>query len=165
MDDSHGLNRIARTFNRQFNSFYVRFGAIQNVELMKHLFVSFCSSFYGIEILDPRRVSVSSLKFWRKSMNLALMKLLRLPRESVSQFLIAEGILNADSAWSYRSLIFWKNVLETVSPHHPLRECNQNRVDDLLLKYPEVSNSLSASRLAIRDVIVVDWGLRKEIFF
>ena len=165
LNDSEGLIRVARAFNKQFNAFFLRFGEIQNIELLKHLFVSFCSSFYGIEILDPKKVSVSSSKFWRKSVNLAMMKLLRLPRESVSQFLIAEGIMNADSIWSYRSLTFWRNVFETVSPNHPLRECNQERVDDIMRKYPGIKNFPLASRLQIRDVIIFDWGLKKEIFF
>ena len=97
LDDSHELNRIARAFNRQFNAFFNRFGEIQNIELKKYLFTSFCASYYGIELINPQKVNVSALKFWRKSINLAMMKLLQLPRESVSQYLIAKGILNADS--------------------------------------------------------------------
>ena len=163
LDDSQELNRIARAFNRQFNAFFNRFGEIQNTELKKYLFTSFCASYYGIEIINPKNVSVPALKFWRKSINLAMIKLLQLPRESVSQYLIAEGILNADSVWSYRSLIFWKNLSSGTPATNPLIACNEEFLETLRNDLSISLNLESASKVQIKDTVIVQWALKKNL--
>ena len=113
LDDSNELIRIAKAFNRQFHAFFSRFNGLKDTELMKQLYNSYCTSFYGLECIHESDVSTASIRFFRKSVNIALMKLFWLPRESVSKFLIAEGVLNADSIWKFRSLMFWKPNLKS----------------------------------------------------
>ena len=158
LDDSPELIRIAKSFNKQFNAFYSRFCEIRNVELKKYLFTSFCTSYYGIEIVDPKKVSVAAVKFWRKSVNLATMKLLSLPRESVSQFLIAEGILNADSSWSFRSLLFWKNLQKLGNFSSPLFDTCNEVITNLMIDFPSIGDLSAASRSKIKDAVILSWG-------
>jgi hypothetical protein len=113
LDDSSELIRVAKSFNKQFHAFHCRFVGINNFHLLKQIFNSFCSSFYGLEAIDSQFVSAASIRFFRKSVNIALMKMLRLPRESISPHLIAEGIMNAESVWKFRSVTFWKSLLES----------------------------------------------------
>ena len=132
--------------------------------MKKHLFTTFCTSYYGIEIVDPKRVSVSAMKFWRKSVNLAAMKILSLPRESVSQYLIAEGIFNADSIWSFRSMIFWKHVSLNSHAPEPLRTTGSEITTNLLQQFPSIGNISTASRCKIRDAVLLAWGTKKGLY-
>lgn len=116
LNEAPQINDIARNFNRQFHGFYQRFSDLKKRELLIPLYNSYCTSFYGIQSTFFSRALPSATKFLNKSVNLALMKLLKLPLESVSPFLISEGILNADSCCKYRSLCFWKNLSSSVHP-------------------------------------------------
>lgn len=114
--DSEALIAIARKFNQLFHGFYQRFCTLRKVELLIPLYNTFCTSFYGLQTILTKRCSVAAIRFFRKSVNLALMRMLRLPPESVSPYLIAEGILNADTTWRIRALCFWKTLLRRADP-------------------------------------------------
>ena len=120
MTESLEAERIGKAFNRQFYAFYYRFSDVKNADLMTRLYSSFCSSFYGLESLGMGCFSVASHRFLRKSVNLALMRLLSLPRESVSPFAIAYGLDNADSAWHFRSLLSWREIMCSTHPLAPI---------------------------------------------
>jgi hypothetical protein len=119
LSDSAEVMAIARSFNKQFHSFFHKFAKLRKRELLIPLFNTYCSSFYGLDAIFPHKASMASIRFLRKSVNLALMRLLNLPPESVSPYLIAEGILNIDTTWSFRSLCFWKNLM---SGNHPCKD-------------------------------------------
>ena len=108
LDESSELERIGRAFNRQFHAFFGRFSILKGRDVLISLYKSFCSSFYGLESIALDSGSWSSVRFLKKSVNLALMKLLDLPRESVSPFLIARGVENVDTVWAHRGLTFWR---------------------------------------------------------
>ena len=116
LDDSSEVRRISESFNRQFYAFLNRFNGLKDIELTKQLYVTFCSSFYGLEAVFPSDVQSSARQFLKKSVNLALMRLLGLPRESVSQFLFAEGIPNVENIWRIRNFCFAKSLLQSESP-------------------------------------------------
>jgi hypothetical protein len=116
MLDSEALIAVARKFNQQFHGFYQRFCTLQKVELLIPLYNTFCTSFYGLQTILAKRCSTTAIRFFRKSVNLALMRMLRLPPESVSPYLIAEGILNADTCWKIRSIGFWKTLILRADP-------------------------------------------------
>ena len=164
LDESTELIRIARTLNKQFNALFVRFGNIPSVELQKTLFNSFCSSYYGIEIVDPANVTVAAKKFFSKSVNISLMKLLKLPRESVSPYLIAEGLYNADTVWGHRSLMFWRNLEKCpVVPGRELILHLNLSVRVLWARFyslPEDTLSEVALR-SVRDAVINNWMDRK----
>ena len=164
VSDSYELEKIAKSFNRQFNAFFARFGSLKNVELQKQLYNTFCTSFYGIEGINLQKVSSSALRFWRKSINLALMKLLTLPPESVSPFLVAEGIMNADSVWAYRALTFWKRVFESsISTRDLLLTTHQNTISTLLNQFQIDTSLKNISKNKLKDSIVVEWSRRKGL--
>ena len=164
LSDSHELEKIAKSFNRQFNAFFSRFSSLKNMELQKQLYNTFCTSFYGIEGINPSNVSPSALRFWRKSVNLALMKLLTLPPESISPFLIAEGIFNADSVWAYRTLTFWKGVLKSsISTHDLLVSTYYQRIKILMDQSCIDTNLVDLSKTMIKDKIVSEWSSRKGL--
>lgn len=120
LDDSAELMRIAKAFNRQFHGFLSRFCDLRHKDVLIPLYQTYCSSFYGLESTFQTCASVASVKFLRKSVNLSLMRLLDLPRESVSQFLIAHGILNSDATWRTRSLNFWRRLMQGDTAHRSL---------------------------------------------
>jgi hypothetical protein len=165
LNDSAELFRIARAFNKQFHAFHCRFNGIQNVQLLKHIFNSFCSSFYGIEGIDPSCVSGSAVRFMRKSVNIALMKMLRLPRESVSPFLIAKGILNANSLMKFRSLLFWRSLMAS---DHPLKRfllmSHSSIIYNVAHQLKIVPLALTAlSRQFIEDIVINAWMADKGL--
>jgi hypothetical protein len=165
LDDSAELTRVAKSFNKQFHAFHCRFNGIRNQELVKSIFNSFCTSFYGIETIDLSNVSGAAVRFFRKSVNIALMKLLGLPRESVSPYLVAEGILNAESVWRFRSLTFWKSVIGST---HPLRDFLLMSHSSMILT---VAHQLGIIPLALRvlskpvikDIVIVTWMTAKDL--
>ena len=110
LTDSAEVFRIAKAYNRQFNAFFAKFHTLRDRGPLLPLYSTFCSSFYGIESVFPTLCSTAAKKFLYKSVNLSLMKLMSLPRESISPFLIAEGVQNAETTWRIRSLHFWKSI-------------------------------------------------------
>ena len=165
LSDSPEINRIARSFNRQFNAFFNKFGVLNNAELKKHLYVTFCGSFYGIEAVNPNSVTKTARDFLKSSVNIALMKLLRLPRESISQFLIAEGILNAESMWRCRALNFWKGVIKSNLPTKTLliktnwaMICQISRTVNI---FPTTLANLSQAQ--INNRVTAEWCQKKGV--
>jgi hypothetical protein len=92
---------------------------------------TFSTSFYGAEIVDVE--NNAGYKLLRASVNLAYMRALQLPFESVSQYLIADGILNAESMITYRTLCHWrKHLLNRDSyPFRALAAANEAKVSKL----------------------------------
>ena len=130
------------------------------------LIQTYVSSFYGAELVSFDNANAASLKFLRKSVNLAYMRALKLPRESVSQYLIAEGILNADAMSSYRSLCFWKRIISGSSPHQCLM-LNEFGADvvKLATKYKIFPSALGRlSKYKIHCQVVESWGTGKDLF-
>jgi hypothetical protein len=165
LDDSNELIRVAKSFNKQFHAFHCRFGGIYNFQLLKQIFNSFCTSFYGLEGIDIHKVSGASVRFLRKSVNIALMKMLRLPRESVSPHLIAEGIMNADAVWRFRAVLFWKSLLKSC---HPCKELLLISNLDTVLYSAHRSRLLPfslpfLSRNCIHNTIILNWMMEKEL--
>ena len=166
LDDSIELSRIARSFNKQFHAFFNRFRSIPDTELLKNLYNSFCLSFYGTEIIHHSDVSSSASRFLSKSVNLALMKMLRLPRESISKFLIAEGIMNADAIWKFRTITFWKSILSSKKNAMTdfLIETNKHNICALALEIGIVPVSLPRiSSSHIKNIILNKWMIKKEL--
>lgn len=165
LDDSSELIRVSKSFNKQFHAFHCRFVGINNFQLLKHIFNSFCTSFYGLEAVDPKHVSATSIRFFRKSVNIALMKMLRLPRESVSPHLIAEGIMNAESVWKFRSVIFWKSLIQS---RHPMRDFLLTSHSDMIFHMTRQLKLLPLSlpmisKSAIQNIIITDWMASKDL--
>jgi hypothetical protein len=164
LNDAPELERIGAAFNRQFHHFLSRFRTIRNQALLLSLYNSFCTSFYGIENVGLE-VSSRSIRFLRKSVNLALMKLLRLPRESVSPYLIAYGVLNADAVWTSRALTFWRDLARSTKPHSRLLlSWNSETVAghcSVLRILPAALPALT--RTELHDKIVHYWICRKEL--
>jgi hypothetical protein len=165
LDDSSELIRVARSFNKQFHSFHCRFVGINNFQLLKHIFNSFCTSFYGLEGIDIEKVSGASVRFFEKSVNIALMKMLRLPRESVSPHLIAEGIMNANAVWKFRSVLFWRSLLISCHPCRGiLLMSNSNTLFYFAHQLKLLPCSLPLlSRDAIQSKIIADWMAMKQL--
>jgi hypothetical protein len=138
---------------------------MSNFQLLKRIFNSFCTSFYGVEGVDANNVSAASVRFFRKSVNLALMKMLRLPRESVSPHLIAEGILNADSVLKFRSILFWRSLLKS---RHPFRGFLLMNNSATLFQFAHQLKLLPGAlpyttRDAIQSSIILGWMELKEL--
>jgi hypothetical protein len=165
LDDSAELMRIGKAFNRQFHAFFNRFFLVRNVDLLLSLFKSFCTSLYGIEALFQCNTSSSAAKFFRKSTNLALMKLLNLPRESVSPYLIAYGIMNGNTMWLLRSLTFWSSLMCSEFPHREfILSRNICNIVRMLLPIRCLPSSLVGySRNSMEDVCVQFWMLSKQL--
>jgi hypothetical protein len=164
LDDSAELIRVAKAFNKQFHAFHCRFVGISNFQLLKQIYNSFCTSFYGLEGVDLISVSGASIRFFRKSINLALMKMLRLPLESISPHLIAEGILNADSIWNLRSVLFWRSLLKS---RHALRRFLLMNHSDILFQCAHQLKLLPLSlpfisKDAIQNKIILNWMVRRN---
>ena len=165
LDDSAELIKIARSFNKQFHAFFNRFHGITDTNLLIELYNSFCSSFYGLETIFKSDVSSAAFRFFKKSVNIALMKMLRLPRESISQFLIAEGIMNADTMWNYRAALFWRT---TVSKNTPLNifltDINKGTAVTMLKEIgvlPPAIHLLSKQKL--HQLIIYRWEVTKQL--
>jgi hypothetical protein len=165
LDDSAELIQIAKSFNKQFHAFHCRFTGMNNVQLLKNIFNSFCTSFYGIEAIDPKNVSAAAIRFFRKSVNIALMKMLKLPRESVSQYLVAEGILNADSIWKFRSLMFWRSLFSSAhTQRNFLILSHSGTILNIAHGLKTLPLALPAlSRSNIQDIILLTWMVAKDL--
>ena len=165
LDDSVELLRIAKSFNKQFHAFFCPFNTVRNTELLKEVLTSFCFSFYGIESLNPQMVTASSIKFFKKSFNLALMKLLRLPPESISPFLVAEGILNADAIWKVRRLSFWKSVVTSNHSYKSVLIDNQRTmIINSMTQLNLLPYSLSSISVAsIKNCVLKNWMEEKDL--
>ena len=165
LNDSQELIRVSRAFNSQFHAFFNRFNGLKDVELLKFIFNTFCTSFYGIEGVDSAKVSSHAVRFWRKSVNLALMKLLKLPPESVSPFLFAEGILNADTVWKLRSALLWKGLLK--SKYHfskYLLQMQSDRIQSICSTYDMNSEMLkNASFSFLHSKSLENWREEKDV--
>ena len=159
LSDSPEISRIAKSFNRQFNAFFSRFGVLNNTELKKQLYVTFCCSFYGIEAVNPNLVTKTARDFLKSSVNIALMKLLRLPRESISQFLLAEGIMNAEAMWKFRALNFWKGVITSNLPMKNLIiEANWATICEICTEVNIYPTALAHfPRTQIKHKIIAEW--------
>ena len=165
LDDSSEVERIAKAFNRQFHAFHNRFRIILDQFLLIHLFKSYCPSFYGLESVAPDEATASSKRFLRKSVNLALMRMLNLPRESISPFLIAYGVYNADASWKVRYLTFWGDLMN--SPH-PLSDFLVASNSEAIIKESNSVGLLPASlyalsRQAVKSAVVSEWSERKIV--
>jgi exonuclease III len=170
LDDSQQINRIAESFNRQFYAFLNRFRDLENQSLRNGLYQTFCTSFYSLDAIFPDNVQARTIKFLRKSVNIAQMRLLQLPRESVSQYLFAEGVLNSDHYWSSRNLSLVKRLafLDTPLTKFLLAElsesillrCREFRIFPLALPYltdREISQTVTDKWA--RDKGIAHWDL------
>ena len=117
LTDSSEVIRIAKAYNRQFHAFFSKFRTLRDRSVLIQLYKTYCTSFYGLESIFISNCSSAARKLLTKSVNLSLMKLLNLPRESISQYLIAHGILNAEMIWKIRQLSFWSSA-KLYTPFH-----------------------------------------------
>jgi hypothetical protein len=159
LSDSAEVMGVARNFNKQFHGFFQKFAKLRKRELLIPLFNAYCSSFYGLDALFCHKATPASIRFLRKSVNLALMRLLNLPPEPVSPHLIADGILNLDTIWKYRSSCFWKNIL---SQNHPFKDLLVSSFSKdifyLSASLEVIPYSLALlSRHKLRDICILQW--------
>jgi hypothetical protein len=165
LSESAELERIGAAFNRQFHMFYGRFTAIRDKAILLRLYNSYCTSFYGLESVPVDKVSATSVRFLRKSVNLAIMRLLALPRESVSPYLIAYGVLNADATWTSRALSFWAGLWKSGDPiSRFLVSFNCDTIAghcSLLRILPAALPALT--RMQVHQLVIDDWIRRKKV--
>jgi hypothetical protein len=159
LSDSAEVMSIARNFNKKFHGFFQKFVKLRKRELLVPLYNAYCTSFYGLEALFPHKASSASVRFLRKSVNLALMRLLNLPPEPVSPHLIADGILNIDTIWAYRSSCFWGKILSSSHPCKDLLISSFNKdIFSLSTSLGVLPHSLSLmSRTQLKDCCILRW--------
>lgn len=167
LDDSEELKRMSKNFNKQFHSAYYRFHRLNNPSIFLNLIQTYCTSFYGIELVNMDNVSSASRKLLSKSVNLAYMRALQLPPESVSKYLIAEGLLNANATQRYRSATFWSQFLrnETFVYRGIIEEAHHEIIvatADYLRILPASLRFLSSCHL--HQLVVERWGEAKGVF-
>jgi len=167
IDDSAEVTAIARQFNRQFHATYFRFSKLQDPAALVKLTQSYCTSFYGVEIVDLDQVSYFSRKLLRKSVNVAYMEALSLPKESISKFLIAEGLLNAESMYKYRCLTYFSRIMKDTT-HWPHRSVVLSHGRDKITKLCKSVGLIPATLRflgsnILHKCIVQEWGTRKNI--
>jgi hypothetical protein len=165
LDDSPELIRIAKSFKKQFHAFFTRFNGIRDQQILINIFNSFCCSFYGLEGIFREDVSASAFRFFKKSYNLAVMKLLKLPRESVSPYLMAEGLLNADSTWQFRSLVFWKVLLNSLNPRNTfLIMSNSSKIFSLTNELNIMPLALAVTSAdSLKNTTLLRWMAQKNM--
>ena len=162
--DSAEVTRIGKAFNRQFHAFYSRFSLIKNSGTVINIFKSYCQSFYGIEYLFLNNINKSSIKFLKKSVNLAMMRLLSLPRESASLYLIAHFKCRITMGLSV--VQFWSSLMTS---HHPfakfILKLNNVEISKQCKTYKLLPYSLPAlSSNYIHQIVVAKWLYDKDFF-
>ena len=164
LTDSAELARIAKAYNRQYHMFANKFRPLKDRTILLDLYKTYCTSFYGIESIFPSQCSSTAIKLMKKAVNLTLMRLLQLPRESVSPHLLAHGVMNAETLWRYRLLSYWSSPELSKSPFGRLTlDTHRDYVTRVAqtIKLPFPMPGISRSK--IHDHCISAWASEKGL--